>query len=181
MENTYFQKELFVASVDERDHITGAVERWKAHTEGILHRGFTVVLIYQGKYLLQYRKHIAFDLTWDLTFSSHQRMIDGVLQADEEAIDQALGREWNLTKDDREDLVYKGKIYYKAKDPKSMYTEHEFDYIYSCVIKKLPIINPEFAYGYELVKVEKETIQKNISKFPLAPWVETLIQEKKLL
>ena len=98
--DVYCQKELFVAQVDKDDNIIGPVERWLAHKNGILHRGFTLVMIYQNNFVLQQRKHLAFDKTLDLTSSSHQVFKNGDLQSDDEAIYEMLSREWNLSKND---------------------------------------------------------------------------------
>src|SRR5260221_6102355 len=149
----YYNKKIYLANVDERDTVIGEVERWEAHEKGILHRGFTAILSYQGQFLLQHRMHPAFDGTWDFTFSSHQVYISGQLQSDIEAIHTALTREWNMHKEDIEGTpVFLGKVLYKAKDPKSIYTEHEWDYIYLARIKKLPDPPKDFMYSYEIIK-----------------------------
>ena len=170
--DVYCQKELFVAQVDKDDNIIGPVERWLTHKNGILHRGFTLVMIYQNNFVLQQRKHLAFDKTLDLTSSSHQVFKNGDLQSDDEAIYEMLSREWNLSKNDlKEGLTKKGSVYYKAKDPNSAFTEHEIDYVYSAKLKRLPEPNPDYAYGYELTNAPKKFLAKNTP----APWVEKII------
>ena len=168
----YYKQKLFLAKVDKNDNIIEEIERWKAHKEGVLHRGFTAILIYQNQFVLQHRKHLAFDNCFDLTFSSHQIYKNNKLQTDLEAIYDTLQREWNTNK---EDLVEKpkflGKFYYKAKDPQSIFTEHEIDYIYVAELKKLPTPSFEYAYGYSLIK------KIQISNF-FAPWVEKMTKEK---
>ncbi|MEK9169689.1 MAG: hypothetical protein AAB788_03010, partial [Patescibacteria group bacterium] len=147
----YYQKKLFVAEVDKDDNIVGKIERWQAHKEGILHRGFTMILMYQNKIVLQHRKHPAFDGYSDLTFSSHQIYADNELQTDLEAIYATLKREWNVVESGIvNEPKYLDKFYYKAKDPNSVFTEHEIDYIYLAELKNLPTPNPDFAYGFEL-------------------------------
>ncbi len=176
MNDAYYQQKLFVAEVDKNDSVVGEVERWKAHKEGILHRGFTTILGYQEKYLLQHRKHIAFDKYWDFTFSSHQLYNNDKLQTDLDAIYQSLSREWNL---DKYDLIKTPKklgiVYYKAKDPDSIFTEHEFDYIYYSELKKLPQPNADFTYGYKLISSVDE-IEKLGNSMVLAPWVTEIIK-----
>ena len=168
----YYKKKLFLAEVDKNDNVVGKIERWKAHQDGILHRGFTAVLTYEYSFVVQHRKHLAFDRFYDLTFSSHHIYANDVLQTDLEAIDQTLKREWNI---DRSGLTetpnFLNKFYYKAKDPNSIFTEHEIDYIYQAGLKNLPTPNLDFAYGYSLMK--KEQILR--SELPFAPWVKDII------
>jgi len=175
--DSYYQKQLFLAQVDKNDQIIGPVERWLAHKEGILHRGFTAILTFGDSVLLQHRKHIAFDDMWDLTFSSHQLFQDGQLEPDINAISNALEREWNVGKEDLNgEPVFQGKVYYQAKDPKSIFTEHEIDYVYSANLTKLPKPNLDFAYGFDLIKVNNGEIISELTKYALAPWVEEIVK-----
>jgi isopentenyl-diphosphate delta-isomerase len=166
----YYKKELFLAEVDRQDNIIGKVERWDAHKKGVLHRGFTMILVYKKKIVLQHRKHLAFDGYFDLTFSSHQIYVHDVLQTDEDAINDTLKREWNIDDIGIKNIPkYLGKFYYKAKDPNSIFTEHEIDYIYIAELKNLPNPNSDFAYGYKLVN------KNEIKKYKTAPWVQEII------
>lgn len=166
----YYKKKIFLAQVDKNDKIIGKIDRWQTHQNSLLHRGFTVVLIYQNKFVLQHRKHLVFDKYFDLTFSSHQIYVRDILQTDEEAINQTLKREWNI------DLTaikgkptYLGKFYYLAKDPKTIFTEHEIDHIYIAQLKTPPRPNLDFAYGFQLVNKEE------ISNYKLAPWAKKIL------
>lgn len=174
----YYSKRLFLAPVNKDDKILGKIERWQAHEKGILHRGFTAVLKYDHQIILQRRKHPAFDKFYDLTFSSHPVYINNVLQSMEEAIYETLKREWNLEKKDLlGDLKYLGKFYYQARDPNSIYSEHEIDYVYSTTLKKLPTPNPDFAYGFKLInKIGNWKLA--IGNFKMAPWVEKILEKK---
>lgn len=166
----YYKKELLLAEVDKDDNVIGKIERWKAHKDVILHRGFTAILTYQNKIVLQHRKHLAFDRYFDLTFSSHQIYVHDVLQTDEDAINDTLKREWNIDPSGIKNIPkYLGKFYYKAKDPNSIFTEHEIDYIYIGELKNIPNPNPDFAYGYELVD------KLQIKNFKTAPWVKEIV------
>ncbi len=172
----YYTDKLYLAQVDKNDNVTGQVERWEAHKKGILHRGFTVILFYGDKIVLQHRRHPAFDKFWDLSFSSHQIYKNNSLQNNREAIGETLKREWNIDKNGLKRAVqFLGKIYYRAKDPNSIYTEHEFDYIYSAELKNTPNPNSNYAYGFELIDNSEFSILN--SKFSLTPWVEKIIAE----
>jgi len=166
----YYKKELFLAQIDKEDNVTQKIERSEAHKSGVLHRGFTMILTYQDKIVLQHRKHLAFDGYYDLTFSSHQIYVHNVLQTDEDAINDTLKREWNIDATGIKSIPkYLGKFYYKAKDPNSIFTEHEIDYIYITELKDLPDPNPDFAYGFEMVSKEE------IKNYKMAPWVKEII------
>jgi len=178
----YYKKQFFLPQVNPEDKFLGQVERWSAHKKGICHRGFTTVLVYQHQVILQHRKHPAFDNSYDLSFSSHPVFINGKLQSMEESIIKTLKREWNLTKKDlKTDLKYLGKFYYKAKDPKSIYIEHEVDYLYLVELKKLPLVNKNFAYDFKLMEVTKILNTKySILNTNFCPWVIKIL-EKNLI
>lgn len=180
MNNSYYDKPLYIAEVDEKNSIIGPVERWEAHKNGILHRGFTVIMVFNGNYILQHRKNPIFNNTWDFSFSSHQLYEGKMLLTDAESIERSLKREWNinLTMLVRPPQLL-GKVYYKAKDPHSVFTEHEIDYVYVVELKKLPKPNMDFAYGYEMIP-ESDQLSKVLTKYPLSPWVEKILQEIRL-
>lgn len=173
----YYKKKQLLALVDENDKITGKLDKWEAHKKGLLHRGFTVCLYYKDQIILQHRKHPVFDGVYDLTFSSHPVYKNDTIQDNLDAVYESLLREWNIKK---EDLLYepiqKGPFYYKAKDPRSDYTEHEMCSLYISEIVTLPSPNLDFAYGFSFVP--KDKIIKNelpiITSF--APWVPKLLE-----
>jgi len=167
----YYQQKLLLAKVDKNDNIIGKIERWQAHRDGALHRGFTVILTYKNNIVLQHRKHLAFDGYFDLTFSSHQVYKNKKLQTDLEAIYETLKREWNIDKTGLiDEPKFIDKFYYKAKDPNSIFTEHEIDYIYQAELKSLPIPNFDFAHGFKLVD------KLQIKNFKTAPWADNIIK-----
>lgn len=176
--NDYYKKEQIIAKVDKKGNIIGQIEKWEAHKKGILHKALTVTLKYKGMYILQERKHPAFDKVLDLTSSSHQLFINDKLQSSEEATIDCLKREWNLS---LEDLISPpkilGSIYYKAKDPSSIYTEHEVCDILETEIISEPNPNLDFAYGFKLVTKEELTnINSDIYK-RLSPWSKVEIEK----
>ncbi|OGK24741.1 hypothetical protein A3F58_04390 [Candidatus Roizmanbacteria bacterium RIFCSPHIGHO2_12_FULL_37_9b] len=195
----YYKQKQYIAKVDKNDKILGKIEKWEAHKKGLLHRGFTAILTFKNQFLLQHRKHPVFDGVFDLSFSSHQLYLPPLssratlslskgsrgifLQDNLTAIYAGLKREWNL---DKKDLIsqpkFLKKIYYKAKDPNSGYTEHEIDYIYSVELKKIPSPNYDFAYGFSLVE-KKNFLSSNFQRLTsniLAPWVKVMIEEKMI-
>lgn len=172
----YYTKQQYIARTDKSGEIIGKIEKWEAHKKGMLHRAFAVILQYKEFYILQHRKHHVFDGVFDLSCASHQLYKGDKLEEDEEAVLKTLKREWSISKKDIKGRIQNiGVIYYKAKDPKSRYTEHELCEQFLITIKKLPIPNKDFAYGYSLVT--KEELQKKNSRIfaNLAPWAKKTV------
>lgn len=175
----YYKQKQIIARVDKKGNVIGKVEKWEAHKKGILHRALTVTLKYKHYYILQIRKHPAFDGVLDLTSSSHQIFVGDKLQTTVEATLDCLKREWKLTE---KDFLAKpkvlGNIYYKAKDRRSIYTEHEVCDIVEVKLKKIPAMNLDFAYGFAVVKREELMNKKGRIYDSLAPWVKVAISNK---
>jgi len=170
-----------IARVDRKGNVIGKIEKWEAHRKGILHRGLTVAVFFKDYLIMQHRKHPAFDGVFDITSSSHQLFINGKLQDTIDATYGALKRELNIAKSD---LISRPKnlgfVYYKAKDPKSEFTEHEIDDVLIVKVKKVPKPNFEFAYGLSLVKRNEVLNKKSRIYDNLAPWVKIMIAKNML-
>jgi len=179
--NPYFKKKQIIATCDKEGNITGEIEKWEAHKKGILHRAFTVAIIYRKQLLVQHRKHIAFNGVFDVTISSHQLMKDGKLEDTIASTLNTLEREWNITKKDLiRPIQNNGAIYYRSKDKYSEFTEHEVCDLLVAEIKTLKEPNFEFAYGYSLVAKEELLNKKSRQYLNLAPWVKVML-EKNLI
>lgn len=172
----YYKQAQCLVKINKDDRILGEIKKWYAHKNNVLHRGYTAILYYKNKIILQHRKHLVFDKVYDLSFSSHQIYINNKLQDNTSAIYDGLKREWNL---DKNDLVqspeFITKFYYQAHDQNSEYFEHEIDYIYKVELKDLPKPNLKYAFGMKTIDQSKI---KTLSKlFPnLAPWVRMIIK-----
>ncbi len=173
----YLKQKQIIAKVDKVGNIIGEIEKWEAHKKGILHKALSVTLTYKGKYIIQHRKHPAFDGVYDLTSSSHQLIVGGILQSTLEATYSCLKREWNLEKKDLKKTIVHGSIYYKAKDPKSIYTEHEVCEMLTIEVKKMPMPNFEFAYGFSLLSKDEITNKDSRIYGLLAPWTKVAIEK----
>ncbi len=177
--NNYYDQKQIIATVEENGNVTGQIERWEAHEKGVLHHGFSIALLYKGRYILQHRRHPAFDGTYDLTTSSHQILVNGKFEDLEDSAVKAVEREWvNIKLIDKPKKL--GVVYYKTKDPKSIYTEHEVCDMLAVEVKEIPMPNFDFAYGFSLV-TKKELANKNSRIYEnLAPWAKLALEEKKL-
>ena len=179
--NSYYKQKQMIARVDRQGNILGQIEKWEAHRKGILHKAFTVAIIYKNKLIIQHRKHIAFDGVFDVTISSHQLFVDDKLEDTITATLKTLKREWNIEKKDLvKPIVNEGCVYYKAKDKYSEFTEHEMCDLLVCEIKTLKEPNFDFAYGYSLIS--KKELSNTSSRLyqNLAPWVKVMIKGKLL-
>ena len=179
--NKYYKQKQIIARVDKKGNVIGKVEKWEAHKKGILHRGLSIALIYKNFYILQLRKHPAVDGIYDLTTSSHQIFINGKLQNTTDAAIDALKREWKIT---NKDLIGKPKnlgfVYYKAKDSKSIYTEHEVCDMLVIKIKKIPAPNFDFAYGFSLVEKKNLLNKKSRVYENLSPWTKVAVENNMI-
>lgn len=176
--NDYYKTNQLIAALDNKGNIIGKVDKWEAHEKGILHKAISITLTFQNQYILQIRKHPAFDKVLDLTSSSHQLYVDNKLQTSIEATYDCLMREWVIEKNEL-DSVPKilGTVYYKAKDPNSIYTEHEFCDILTLEIKSMPNPNLEFAYGFKLC-TKDELLNKDSEIYKnLAPWCKVAVEK----
>lgn len=173
----YYKQKQYVAEVNEKDEVVGKVEKWEAHKKGILHRGYTALLMYEDQLILQYRKHPIFDNVFDLSFSSHPVFQNGILQKDEDAVLDGLEREWGIKQHDiQKPPKFIKSFYYKAFDDMGGYYEHEIDYFFSVELNRLPTINTDFAYG--LIVLQKAHIGKLLDvriRSLLAPWVDKML------
>lgn len=179
--NTYYKEKQYIEKVDKKGKHLGYIEKWDGHKKGTLHRGFGIIILYKNYILLQHRKHPAFDGVLDLSSASHQLLKNGRFESLEEAVINSLIREWNLA---NKDLIGKvkriGYVYYKEKDPKSIYTEQEYCDVLICKIKRLPEPNLEFAYGYSLItKHELYRKKSRIYEF-MSPWGKKIIDQKMI-
>lgn len=179
--NDYFSQKINLILVDKKDKIKGSIDRWQCHQEGILHRGFTCVIKLEKFYIIQKRKHKVFDNVFDLSFSSHPRMLkNNKPQKIEEAIIENFKREWNF-KGKIKKLKLLDKYFYKEKDEKSGFFENEINYLYLMEIDGKIKNKEEYSYGMDYL--DFETLYKKFKKFNFAPWIKkiSLTKIKKYL
>lgn len=176
--NDYYKTKQLIAALDKDGNIIGKIDKWEAHEKGILHKAISITLTFENKYVLQIRKHPAFDKVLDLTSSSHQLFIGDKLQTSVETTYDCLLREWGIKKSELiSEPKILGTVYYKAKDPNSIYTEHEFCDILTLEINNKPNPNLEFAYGFKLCTKE-ELLNKDSEIYKnLAPWCKVAIEK----
>lgn len=170
-QNNYYQKKIYIPQLNNQDKIINKIERWQAHEKGLLHRGFTVILKINNKYLVQNRKHLVFDNVYDLSFSSHPYYKNNQLLKMENCIKESLEREWYF--DGKiVNLSFLKKYYYKEKDKNSKYIEHEINYLYLLELDGIIKNNENFCYNFYLY--EKNQLLKNYKNNNFAPWIKKI-------
>lgn len=169
-----------IATCDRQGNINGQIERWEAHKKGILHRAFTVAMLYKNKYIIQHRKHPVFDNTFDVTSSSHQLVKNGKIENTIDAAINCIFREWKISRSDLGKIKNEGAFYYKAKDKKSVYIEHEYCDLVTVDIKSMPEPNFEVAYGYSLMTRQEIKNRDSRTYHLLTPWTQKMLQKNLL-
>lgn len=167
----YYERKILIPAVDKQDRILEPIERYEAHKKGTLHRGFTVGVFLEDRLICQHRKHPLFDDCLDLTASSHPMYEDGNLLDSLDMVLPTLEREWGIQQGDlisAPELI--GKTYYRADDTE--FVEHEVCEVFTASVKNQPTYNPEYAYGFFLLKPEELKSQINP---PIAPWVASFL------
>lgn len=149
----YLKQKIELAKVNKKDEILGPIERWQAHKESILHRGFTAIIKLEDKIIIQKRKHLVFNMVFDLSFSSHPIFIKNKLETMEDSIKRNLKREWIL-KGKITDIKFLEKYHYKEIDEKSGYIENEINHLYLVKIKGEIKNNPDYSYGMDFLTAE---------------------------
>lgn len=175
---SYFRRKQVIQAVNRKGQVLGEIEKWEAHKKGILHKAFTITLVYKKQIILQHRKHLAFNGFFDATSSSHPLIKKGLVEDLKTSVYKALQREWNLKRKDLSNLYYKGDIYYKAVDKKNNFIEHELCAIFTCKVSKIPLFNPDFAYGFSLLSRNELYDGSSLINSLLAPWVKVMLSQK---
>lgn len=181
MKSSYYKQKQYVEKVNGKGKHLGYIEKWEAHEKGVLHRGFAIILLYENYILLQHRKHPAFDAVLDLSSASHQLLKNNEFENLTQAVIFSLKREWNLSNKDLIGNVKNlGFIYYKLKDPKSIYTENEICDVLTVKINKLPVPNIDFAYGFSLATKEEIFNKKSRIYENFSPWAKKIVDQKMI-
>src|SRR5881628_3708342 len=157
-----------VILVDEKDRPIGYEEKISAHSNGgKLHRAFSIfVFNSKGEVLLQLRakaKH-HFRNLWTNPCCSHPRKGEELERAAHRKLKQEFGFDTELKE------VF--SFLYKAKDPNSGLTEHEFDHVFIGEYNGVPKPNPEEIDDWKWVtpSVLKHDLANNPDHY--TPWLK---------
>ncbi|HYY91523.1 MAG TPA: isopentenyl-diphosphate Delta-isomerase [Candidatus Dormibacteraeota bacterium] len=168
-----------VVLVDERDNPIGYEEKMSAHTNGgKLHRAFSIfVFNSKGEVLLQLRakaKH-HFRNLWTNPCCSHPRKDEELAKAAHRKLKQEFGFDTNLHE------VF--SFIYKATDPESHLTEHEFDHVFTGKFDGVPKPNPEEIDDWKWVTTSQLKHDLVMNPDSYTPWFKIAFEalERKRL
>ena len=155
-----------VILVDEKDEPVGYEDKISAHSNGgKLHRAFSIfVFNSNGEILLQLRakaKH-HFRGLWTNPCCSHPRRDETLEQATHRKLKQEFGFDTDL----HEELSF----IYRATDPESNLTEHEFDHVFVGKFDGVPKPNPEEIDDWKWTTLSKlkQDLRTNPERY--TPW-----------
>jgi isopentenyl-diphosphate delta-isomerase len=155
-----------IVLVDEKDNPIGYEEKLAAHRDGgKLHRAFSIFIFNsKNEALLQLRskaKH-HFQSLWSNPCCSHPIKGEKLEVAVHRKLKQELGFDTPL----KETFSF----VYKATDPKSGLTEHEFDHVFVGQYDRDPKPNPEEVDDWKWVTLNE--LQRDLDKNPAryTPW-----------
>lgn len=155
-----------IVLVDEKDNPIGYEEKLAAHRDGgRLHRAFSIFIFNsRNEALLQLRskaKH-HFQSLWSNPCCSHPLKGEKLEVAVHRKLKQELGFDTPL----KETFSF----VYKATDPKSGLTEHEFDHVFLGQYERDPKPNPQEVDDWKWVTLTelKKDLDKNPGKY--TPW-----------
>jgi len=157
--------------VDEKDNEVGFGEKIKMHENGgKLHRAFSIFIQNSdGQMLIQQRAKTKyhFGSLWTNTCCSHPNKGESL----EHAVHRRLVEEFGFDTDVKELLSF----VYKAYDPKSKLTEHEFDHVFIGTFDGEPNPNPEEIGDFEWI--DPEVLQEDVKNHPerYTPWFKIVL------
>lgn len=164
-----------VILVDENDTEIGVCEKLKAHTEGKLHRAFSIFIFNsKGELLLQQRAKEKYHSggLWTNTVCSHPAPDIDILVSAQKRIQEEMG----FTTEVKELFSF---IY--RSDYKNGLTEHEFDHVCVGYYDENPDPNPDEVMDYKWMNIEN--ITKDINKNPqnYTSWFTFILANEKFV
>ncbi len=147
-----------VLLVDEDDRPVGEMDKLAAHTQGVLHRAFSVfVFNSDGGLLLQKRAQGKYHSggLWSNTCCSHPRVGEKVMDAAKRRLIEEMGLD--------ADLTHMFVFIYRAKLGGGM-IEHELDHVFSAQSDSPPQINTDEVSDWRFARLDE--IRDELTKRP---------------
>ena len=163
-------EELLVL-VDENDNEVGVMDKWSAHTTGVLHRAFSLfVFNTKGELLLQQRADEKYHSAglWSNTCCSHPLKGEAI----ETVIHRRLKEEMGMICD----VVFKFSFIYKASFDNGL-TEHELDHVYFGKTNMEPVPVPAEVKDWKYISLKdlEEDIKKNPGSY--SAWLKICLPD----
>ncbi len=148
----------YVILVNEKDEITGEMEKQEAHIKGLLHRAFSIFIFNTKKeLLLQQRAGVKYHspLKWTNSCCSHPRKGETYLEAAHRRLNEELGFDCELSE--------KFHFIYKAEVGEDL-IEHEFDRVFTGHYGGDIFINPSEVESVRWISLED--LKKEMILYP---------------
>ena len=159
--------------VDEQDNQIGVSEKLAAHQNGAkLHRAFSIFIFNdKNEMMLQQRAKTKYHFggLWTNTCCSHPNVGETTMAAAHRRLVEEMGFDTDL-----EEIC---SFIYRAPDPKSGLTEHEFDHVFIGKHNQAPKLNPEEADAYKWITLED--LEQDVRKHPenYTPWFKIVLDQ----
>lgn len=161
-----------VVLVDESDEETGTCEKLEAHLNGgRLHRAFSVFLFHpDGGLFLQRRAagKYHFPGLWTNACCSHPRPGEPT----DAAAHRRLGEELGIDAEIAESFAF----IYRAEDPASGLTEHEFDHVFLGTFDGEPNLNLSETDAYRWISRQDLLAELEASPENFTPWFKIALE-----
>ncbi len=144
--------------VDDNDTVTGKAEKGRVHTEGLLHRAFSIFIFNdEGELLIHRRADSKYHSpgVWTNACCSHQTTVHGEMQYIHNRLRMEMGIDT--------ELVFLFKHRYKATFENGL-TEHEYDHVYYGVYNGDPVPDPVEVSDWQWY--DSESVLEEIKKQP---------------
>lgn len=162
-----------VVLVDEEDNAIGFDTKINAHKNGgKLHRAFSVFIFNaNNQVLLQCRsaEKYHFGNLWSNTCCSHPRGDEAVIDAAHRRLQEEFGFHVELTE------IF--SFIYRASDPTSGLTEHEYDHILFGKFNGQPKPNPAEISDWKWIDMDDLIHELKLYPFKYTPWLKVAVDE----
>ena len=168
-----------VVLVDAQDNALGLMEKISAHDQGVLHRAFSAFVVRstagEVQVLLQLRAATKYHFggLWTNTCCSHPRRGQTTIDAAHQRLKHELGFDTDLTE--------KLSFVYRAADPASGLTEHEFDHVFVGRFDGAPTPNPEEVGDWKWVQPNELLADIKSRPASYTPWFKLVVERVILL
>lgn len=163
-----------VILVNEKDEVTGTMEKMEAHRKGVLHRAFSVVLFNsQGELLLQKRaaeKYHSGGL-WTNTCCSHPLPGEEISEAAVRKLMQEMGI--------RTPLTFSYKFIYKTSLDNGL-IEHEYDHVLIGLYDHAPSLNSSEAEDWKFAALEEVQHDARLHPEAYTYWFRLILTHAEL-
>lgn len=164
-----------VILVDANDDKVGTMEKLEAHTKGLLHRAFSIILFNsKGEILLQKRATTKYHSggLWSNTCCSHPLPNETMREATQRKLQQEMGID--------EPVTFAYKFIYKVSLDKEL-IENECDHVFIGYSDKQPIINKEEVEDWKYISAESLLADMTKNPDSYTEWLKLIMKHQEFI